>query len=207
MIIIDSHEKKAQVLAKSYFNFKIEKIKEDDGDCGDFTNEDKTFIVERKEVKDFLNSIMDKSMFNQIRKMQLMKNPILIVEGDLEQLCRENKHQKNYILSTLFEIMFRCGLMVILTKDLIQTLEFLMFIDKHSRGDIKEVREVFLRFKLPNPKEVVLASIPGVGPRLAKRLMEYFGSPRNVLNASKEMLMEVPGIGEGKADKILDATR
>lgn len=207
MIIIDSHEKKAQLIAKSVFDFKIEKIKEDAEDCGDFTNEDRTFIIERKEVSDFLNSLMSKRLFNQIKKMQLLKNPILIVEGDFKQLCRDNDRQENYMLSTLMEIKFRTGVDVLLTQDLMQTLKFVRVIDKHSRGNISEVREVFLRFKDPNPSVAFLSSLPGVGASLAKRLIEYFGSPRNVLNASKEMLMEVPGIGEGKADKILGVTR
>ncbi|RMG39119.1 MAG: DNA-protecting protein DprA [Planctomycetota bacterium] len=41
---------------------------------------------------------------------------------------------------------------------------------------------------------LTLHLVPGVGPRLASRLMERFGSARSVLNASDAELREVPGI-------------
>ena len=40
----------------------------------------------------------------------------------------------------------------------------------------------------------VLTSLPGIGPKLATRLLDKFHSPKNVLNASIAELARVPGL-------------
>jgi DNA excision repair protein ERCC-4 len=48
----------------------------------------------------------------------------------------------------------------------------------------------------------ILSSIPGVGGKLAERMLEKFGSPRNSLNASSVELSKISGMGEARAQKI-----
>jgi DNA excision repair protein ERCC-4 len=50
----------------------------------------------------------------------------------------------------------------------------------------------------------LLQGLPQVGPMLAKRLIEHFGSVSKIINASTEELMEVEGIGTSIAAKIRD---
>jgi Fanconi anemia group M protein len=46
---------------------------------------------------------------------------------------------------------------------------------------------------------MLLSMLPGIGPMLAKRLLEHFGSIKSVMNASEEELCEVEKIGKKKA--------
>ncbi|HDN75994.1 MAG TPA: hypothetical protein ENG05_02570, partial [Acidilobales archaeon] len=70
--------------------------------------------------------------------------------------------------------------------------------------------------KKSKPKEInfrewqlyILSSFPGIGPKIAERLLSKFGSLRNVFNASPSEISRVEGMSEEKAwllHKILDA--
>ena len=48
----------------------------------------------------------------------------------------------------------------------------------------------------------VVSSLPGIGAKTANNLLTHFGSVRGVMNASKEQLMEVDGVGPKKAEDI-----
>ncbi|MBI5698586.1 MAG: heavy metal resistance protein CzcA, partial [Thaumarchaeota archaeon] len=48
----------------------------------------------------------------------------------------------------------------------------------------------------------VLCSLPGIGEKLATRMLEKFGSPSKTLNASLADLAKVEGLGEARAKKI-----
>jgi DNA processing protein len=43
---------------------------------------------------------------------------------------------------------------------------------------------------------LLLSMVPGVGPRLYRQLVEHFGSPASVLDAGKDALAQLPGIGK-----------
>ena len=51
-------------------------------------------------------------------------------------------------------------------------------------------------------QEFLVAGLPNVNSRLSARLLEKFGSVRNVFCASQDMLMKVDGIGKKKAEDI-----
>jgi ERCC4-type nuclease len=54
----------------------------------------------------------------------------------------------------------------------------------------------------------VVEVLPGVGPKMAKTLLEYFGSPANVLAADEKKLQEAPGMGPKRAKfirRVLDS--
>ena len=51
-------------------------------------------------------------------------------------------------------------------------------------------------------KLYLLQGLPGIGPRMAKRMLEYFGSVENVFAADEQELTRVEGIGKKKAAKI-----
>ena len=48
-----------------------------------------------------------------------------------------------------------------------------------------------------------LDDLPGVGPKRKKALLQHFGSPKRIREASVEELMQVDGISRGLAEKIL----
>lgn len=58
---------------------------------------------------------------------------------------------------------------------------------------------------MPNPYEIALNNIPGVGDVLAKQLVSYCGSAEAVFKTPKGKLMKIPGIGEKTASLLVEA--
>lgn len=51
-------------------------------------------------------------------------------------------------------------------------------------------------------QEYIIESLPGVGPTIAKNLLNKFKNVKNIFNASEEELIEVDKIGKIKAKEI-----
>ena len=56
--------------------------------------------------------------------------------------------------------------------------------------------------RLAGRKLYLLQGLPGVGPELAHRLLQQFGSIERVITASEDALMQVRGVGAKKAAQI-----
>jgi len=56
--------------------------------------------------------------------------------------------------------------------------------------------------RLKNRQLYILQGLPGVGPLLARRLMEHFGTVSRVMGATEAELMEIEGLGSHSANKI-----
>lgn len=56
--------------------------------------------------------------------------------------------------------------------------------------------------RIQTRKLYMLQGLPGIGPRTAKRMLEYFGSIEKVFSANEKELACVEGIGKKKAGKI-----
>ena len=56
--------------------------------------------------------------------------------------------------------------------------------------------------RLKSKQLYILQGLPGVGPMLAKRLMAHFGAVSKVMNAAKNELIEVEGIGDKLAANL-----
>ena len=68
--------------------------------------------------------------------------------------------------------------------------------------DVVPLRGGYRPKRLKTRKLYILQGLPAVGPMLAKRLMEHFGSVSRVMNAKVNELMKVDGIGKSSAEKI-----
>ena len=69
------------------------------------------------------------------------------------------------------------------------------------------------KIKKENPVYIqqlsVLSSVPGVGEKLAERMLEKFKTPKRALNASAAELATIPGFGLARAERfrrILDSS-
>ncbi len=52
-------------------------------------------------------------------------------------------------------------------------------------------------------RKFILEGLPSISGRLAERLLEHFGSVREVFMADEKELQEVKGIGPSTAEKIV----
>ncbi len=159
--------------------------------------------VERKRATDFLDSLIRKRLFDQIcRLADAYQKPVLIIEG--EGLFSRNVGAKA-IYGAMASIIADYGFSVITSRDAGDTANILYAMA--SREQIKVRREVALRGNKPSlsvgeKQRYVLEGLPFVSAVSAKKLLDYFGSVRRVINATERELCEVEGIGKKKAKLI-----
>lgn len=94
---------------------------------------------------------------------------------------------------------------IVHAEDTTETVELLWAIHHmlHERGQ----KPFSLRAKkhaapLPRTQRYMLEAVPGLGAHLAEGLLKKFGSLQRVFAAQPDELMEVTGVGKGRARKI-----
>jgi Fanconi anemia group M protein len=169
---------------------------------GDFVASDRV-IIEKKTTKDFIQSITDKRLFQQLKAMKdNFEKPVLIIEGE-EGLY--GVLQPNIIRGTLAAIAVDMSIPIIWTKDMADTAGIVYWIAR--REQLQENRTNVLRNKktpetIEEKQEYLVSSLPDVSIVRAKALLKYFKSPNNVFNAKEEELREVNGIGKKISERI-----
>lgn len=174
---------------------------------GDFIVSDRV-VIEKKTVKDFISSIMDKRLFSQLKSMKdNFEKPLLVIEGE-ESLY--GMLSPNIIRGALAAVTVDLGIPVLWTRDLADTAGLIYWIAK--REQIDEKREVSFRNKkcpetVKERQEYLVASLPDISLVRSKELLKHFKSPKNIFNASERELQEVKGIGKKiaeRAKKVID---
>jgi len=161
--------------------------------------------VERKRAEDFLDSLIKKRIFEQIKRLkEAYEKPILIIED--EGLFSRNIDSRA-VYGAIACLVTDYTIPVIRTRDANETASLLYAMA--AREQFKKKKEVCLRGKKPNMsvkerQQFIIEGLPNVSAILAKRLLNHFKSVKNIFNASFEDLQKVEGIGKKKAKSIIE---
>jgi ERCC4-related helicase len=161
--------------------------------------------IERKTIPDFVNSIIDKRIFTQLKDLKNnFENPIVILEGEEDLYSVRNIHP-NAIRGMLATIISSFKIPIIRTKDSNDTAELIRAIAK--REQTSEEKDIAIRTnKIPmttkQQQEFIIESLPGVGPSLAKALLNKFKTIKKLINANPKRLEKIEKIGPKKAKEI-----
>jgi Fanconi anemia group M protein len=193
-IIVDVREKNMAKLLHNYANIELKTL-----EVGDYVLSDRV-VVERKTAEDFVNSIIDKRLFSQLKNLRKVEKPLLIVEGDNFGRIHENA-LKGAILSIILDF----SIPIIFTKNAEETADLLIKIAEKEQ--LKEKRAVMVRYgkttmSLKEQQKFIVESLPDVGGALAERLLKHFKTVERVFTAKEEELMKVEGVGKERAKKI-----
>lgn len=161
--------------------------------------------VERKNIDDFLDSLINGKLFKQISQLRdAYSRPVLILEG--ENLLTKRNINHNAIFGSLASISVDFGIPILMTKDEIETADLLNVIAKREQKEDKKsvaIRGEKTQMSLKERQQFLLEGLPNVSAVIAKRLLNHFGSIKDIANASEDELMEVSGIGKGIATEII----
>jgi DNA excision repair protein ERCC-4 len=93
---------------------------------------------------------------------------------------------------------------VLHSSDVEQSVRMLRFLADQVRGPREDVLRRFDRKpkRLASRQLFVVQALPGVGPALAHRLLDHFGSVERIFAADADDLAEVRGVGPTKAGRI-----
>jgi Fanconi anemia group M protein len=167
-------------------------------------------VVERKTAADLVLSIRDQRLFDQAARLRAgAAHPLVILEGD--PLAVRTGMHKNAILGALAWLTTIQGIPLLPSAGPARTAALLVTLARQQQQGWRAPSGV-VKPKAPTPREqqlAVLAALPGVGPVLAARLLDHFGSLRGALDADAAALdadaaalRAVPGIGEAIATQL-----
>lgn len=163
--------------------------------------------IERKLVSDFLQSLIDGRLFSQLKKIKSeYQRPIIILEG--EELFTTRKIHSSAIYGALVSIISDFNIPIISTKNAAESAELIRVIAQREQFEDKRlpsIRGEKHAMTLQERQRFIIESLPNISATLAERLIDHFGSVRNVFLANHEDLIKVKGIGKKTAKEIKDA--
>src|SRR3989338_49275 len=163
--------------------------------------------VEFKTVHDFVESIIDGRLLQQVKNLKNnFERPLLIIEG-MEDIYSVRNVHANAIRGALSAVAVDFGVPILHTKNVKDTSLMLKTIAKREQEDIGvdfNVHPEKKNLSIKEQQEYIVSSLPGVGTALARPLLKYFKSVKNVVNAEQKQLEEVEKIGKKKAERIRD---
>ncbi len=186
-IFADIHEKDSTILAELKENKDIDLVI-NSLKIGDYLIGNT--IIERKTTQDFISSMLNKRLIEQLKQMQPYKQRLLIIEGNINDLYI--KINPNAIRGFILSIITNYNTNIIFTTGYKDTTNYLITFAKQQ---IKPRIEISMHARIPKnieeQKQYVLESFPNIGPKKAKKLIKKFRTLSNVLNAPEEELKEI----------------
>jgi len=176
--------------------------------CGDVIL-DGVVTVERKTAGDFIVSIIDGRLFRQVANLKKnCDHPVLLIEGN--PFRTGLKMSRSAIRGALLNVQTVWKVPVVYSQSLEDSVELMQIMTHQFKkmATVMTLRAGYRPRRLSTRQLYVLQGFPGVGPYLAKRLLNHFGTVAAVLDASSEKLKGVKGVGRVTAEtirEVLDA--
>lgn len=159
--------------------------------------------IERKTLEDFAGSILDRRLFEQAGALkEAYLRPLLLLEG---RGPLRSGISKEALRGAMTSLVMDMGVPMLWVDDAAEGALFVLTMCKREQRGERRDLPLKDRRRVPTPdgeREYVVASLPFVEAKMAKRLLAKFGSVQGVFCASEKELMEVEGIGPKKAKRI-----
>jgi DNA excision repair protein ERCC-4 len=161
--------------------------------------------AERKSISDFVSSVYDGRLFAQASALaSSYRKPYIIVEGDVTKVGGMVKNLASYY-GAIAAVTLAYDLRLMHTANADETALAIASLVKNSRA-----RPIPPGLMQPPPKSkdeaqqqlYFVSSLPGVGMKLAKRMLGRYGTPRRVISLTEAQLSMIPGVGSKRASKI-----
>jgi len=199
-IIIDERERKSGIpdlLRAVGINIEMKTLP-----VGDYIVAPET-IVERKSIRDLVSSVFDGRLFDQCNRLkEHYQFPIILLEGNVDEI---NEITENPLIfyGAVSTIALDFKIPIIPTPSADHTAKLL--VSMCSRKETPKgpfLKKIKKSGNVQKQQLVALSSLPGVGEKLAIRMLKKFGSPLRVFNANLAELTKVEGLGAARAKKI-----
>ena len=162
--------------------------------------------IERKRVDDYVSSLFSGRLFEQARRLaESYVNPFIVVEGDL-QASLDRLSRPRVFWGSMMSLVLQFGIRPFFTLNAEQTAELIFTCALHisaKRGSAPPV--IVKKPRISNEAQMqllVVESLPMIGPTLARKLLERFGTVRRVFGASLTELAVRGGIGRARAQRV-----
>ncbi|HZT35192.1 MAG TPA: ERCC4 domain-containing protein [Nitrososphaera sp.] len=179
--------------------------------------------IERKTVFDLIASIYDGRLYVQCSDLaRHYKRPVILIQGNIAELADlpetmdyENLDEKRLkrlaerlplAYEALAEVALEFRIPIVHAPAPEQAAQMLIAMVNQSLKGGRASGPLLRKIRKENPIRLqqlsVLASVPGVGDKLAGRMLERFRTPHRALNATAPELATIPGFGLARAEKV-----
>ncbi|MCG3779342.1 MAG: helix-hairpin-helix domain-containing protein [Candidatus Nitrosopumilus limneticus] len=160
-------------------------------------------IVERKSIKDLMASVFDGRLYDQCNRLkEHFEHPIVVVEGNVDEI-EEITDNPLVFYGALSRIALEFKIPIIPTPSASHTAKLLVSMCSKKDGSTGPyLKKIKKSSNLETQQLSTLCSLPGIGEKLAVRMLEKFGTPLKVFSATTSELSKVEGLGEARAKKI-----
>ena len=159
--------------------------------------------VERKEVRDFIKSIVDGRLFRQASELKdTYEAPVIVIQGYLPAALRFTRISPMSIWGAMTSLALDFRIPVINTPNSLSTAQLIQRLAHHEQA--RERRPVQPRpFKktetLAERQVYLLCGLPRVGASLAEELLKALGTPMRVFEEICRAEVSVSKSGRTKA--------
>ena len=161
--------------------------------------------IERKSVRDLVTSVYDSRLFYQAARISASyAKPYLLIEGDSTEVERLAKNLKSFY-GAIVKVTLAYGLRVLYTANVKETAMAIAELLSLARAKPLSTVPFAVPLKaksLLQQQLYLVSSMPGVGRKLAERLLMKYETPRRVMSLTVGELALTQGIGWKRADKI-----
>jgi len=172
-------------------------------EVGDFICSERV-AIERKTAEDFLSSVFDQRIFEQLRDLEKsFERPVLLIEG--KEIDSKRDVHPNSVRGALASIAIDLEIPVLWSDSQKDTAELLYRIanrEQEEREKSISIRGEKQPVTLEERQLYLVGGLPGIDRKMAGRLLGEFGTPEDVFTASEEELKEVRGVGEKTARNL-----
>src|SRR5713226_10423071 len=137
-------------------------------------------VVERKSVYDFISSVFDGRLFDQCNRLkEHFEHPIILMEGNVDQI-EELTENPLVFYGAISSVVLDFKIPIIPTPSASHTAKLLIAMctrQENKKGPF--LKKIKKSDDLQRQQLSVLCSMPGVGEKLAARMLKIFESPTN----------------------------
>ena len=199
-VIVDYREKSGDIvniLKKRGVTIELKKLSVGDYIVG-------RYIIERKTMEDFAQSIIDGRIFSQLRELKNQAGEsLLLLEGETYEFTK--RLDLKSLVGVIVSIIEDYKIPIIRTLTDYETAEIIYRILNRQISDKRIYHKLRLEKKPLEIHEIqkfLVAGIPGIDSVIAHKLLSNFGTLEKIASASFEELIKVEGIGPKLAKKI-----
>lgn len=208
---VDSKEQKMVKKTIAFFKKQGIECQEkplDDGDVLLLLSNQEYFAVERKSFSDFVQSYIknDHLQDQAYRLNNSFKNYCCIVHGSIEDLyrikaLRRIKQPAVDKMAAKLELLYKLPIFWVdnEAKYFKKIMDLAEMIVKEDGAKVKAKSSISIKNR---PDVNLLTAGDNIGTKTALILLKHFGTPQNVLNASREDLLKIRGVGEGTVSDV-----
>jgi ERCC4-type nuclease len=170
---------------------------------------DSAVCIERKDAGDFVSSIVDGRVWQQLYHLSSMCTcGVLVVVGSPTLALIDRRFPRSAYIGALASIPLKSSaegagsrVSLVMLETLYDFLLFIYYVCRRLSEDniLLPLKHVSKR-DLKSLQVQTIATLPGIGEKMAQELLNHFGTIYNVVNAPKEELAKV--VGPKRAEKV-----